>query len=141
MALAKKTQPPVHEALAEAETRIFGKTVLRDADGAPMERGHGSRFAKLRHADRSHYLTLDATAAAEEAVRHSAALSATAAKMIRSQKDALAAAGKAAEEAAIAEINLAAAKSQIDTLNSQLAGAKAEILALKAELADAKAKR
>ncbi len=129
---------PAQEALADAEKQIFGKNVLRDATGAPMERGHGSNFAKLRHADRSHYLTLSATADSDKAGELCATLSGIITRLMEAQKGARAAAEKAAEDAAVAEVAANQAKGEIDALNNQLATAKQKILELTAELAKAK---
>ncbi len=133
---AKQQEPEVPAAaeLAEVETRIFGKTVLRDAGGVPMERGHGSNFQKLRHADRSHYLTLSATAGADQIHQLAISLADLSKKLIADQRGARVSAEKAVEDAAIAEVNEINAKAEINKLNNKVAGQEAEIIALKAEL-------
>ncbi len=134
MAKAAKQEIPAHQELAEVETKIFGKTVLRDASGQPMERGHGSNFQKLRHADRSHYLTLAATTSADEVGELCTTLNGIVARLVESQKGARAAAEKAAEDAALAELAANEARGEIDTLTNQLAAAEAKILALTAKI-------
>ncbi len=134
MAKVAKQEVPAHQELAEVETKIFGKTVLRDASGHPMERGHGSNYQKLRHADRSHYLTLTATASADEASSLCTTLSTIVAKLVAAQRGARAAAEKAVEDAALAELAANEARGEIDTLTNQLAAAKAENLVLLAKI-------
>ncbi len=133
-------QPPVpaHEELAEAEKRIFGKDALRNPDGVPMERGHGSNFQKMPHADRSHYLTVAATASADEAGTLCATLSAIIARLMESQSAARAAAEKAVTDAAVAQVNASAAAEEIRALTQTVERLKSENLKLTAELAKAK---
>ncbi len=127
-------QAPAQEELAEVETKIFGKTVLRDAAGVPMERGHGSNFQKLRHADRSHYLTLSATAGADQIHQLAVSLADLSKKVMADQQGARASAEKAVEDAAIAEVNAITAADEINKLNNKVASQEAEIIALKAEI-------
>lgn len=134
----KPAETPAQVELAEVETKIFGKNVLRDAAGVPMERGHGSNFQKLRHADRSHYLTLAATAGADQIHQIATSLADLSAKVMADQKGARAAAEKAVEEAAIAEVNAAAAADEIRKLTHEVASLKRENLMLTAELAKVK---
>ncbi len=131
-------EKPAQAELAEVETKIFGKTVLRDATGAPMERGHGSNFQKLRHADRSHYLTLAATARADQMNQLATSLADLSEKLMADQKGARASAEKAVEDAQIAEVNAIEAKEEIRVLNATIDRLKADNLRITAELAKIK---
>lgn len=52
--------------LAELDDKLFGPDPMRNADGRPMERGHGSRYADLPEADRAHFDALEALVKAEQ---------------------------------------------------------------------------
>jgi len=71
----------------DAHREIFGDDPLLGPDGTPMERGHGSAFARMSDADKAHFHAVNARAAADEVMGLSKQLTAAVAKLAGTLKD------------------------------------------------------
>lgn len=80
------------------EETVFGKNPPRAADGKPLERGHGSPWAKMKAADRAHYLAVETAASIDGLVAQARALGEAATKFAESHKAVVTEVAKAKDE-------------------------------------------
>lgn len=84
----------------DAETAVFGANPVRNPDGSPMERGHGSRFAAMHPAAKAHFHAIETRVAVEEVLSLAKQLAAASEKLARTHKETVDSAAASKAEAA-----------------------------------------